>query len=45
MTLWVGGNGYPLRIVASTRIQDKPMVTTIVYSRYNDPALRVDVPK
>jgi hypothetical protein len=23
----------------------KPMVTTIVYSRYNDPALRVDVPK
>ena len=45
MTLWVGSNGYPLRIVSSTRIQGKPMVTTIVYSRYNDPALRVDVPK
>lgn len=45
MTLWVGGNGYPLRIVASTRIQDKPMVTTIIHSRYNDTALRVDASK
>ncbi len=45
MTLWVGSNGYPLRIVTSTRIQGKPMITTIVYSRYDDPALRVDVPR
>lgn len=45
MTLWVGGNGYPVQIVTSAQARGKPVVTTIRYSRFDDPGIKVDVPK
>ena len=44
-TMWVGSDGYPLQIQVSSSVQDKPVTTTIRYSRFNDPAIRVDPPE
>lgn len=43
--MWVGGAGYPLRIEVQGRVQGQDFATTIRYSRYNDPGIRVDPPK
>lgn len=40
-TIWVNGDGYPLKIDVSS--QDTR--TTIRYSRFNDPSIRVDPPQ
>lgn len=45
LTLWVDHDGYPLQIVSSADAQDPDVTTTIRYSRFNDPALRIDPPK
>lgn len=45
MTLWVGRDGYPLQILTSGNAQGQRMITTIRYSRFNDPTIRVDAPK
>ncbi|MGH8076226.1 MAG: LolA family protein [Lysobacter sp.] len=45
MTLWVGRDGYPLQIITSGNAQGKSVTTTIRYSRFNDPTIRVDPPK
>lgn len=44
-TMWVGADGYPLQIEASSSAQGKTATTTIRYSRFNDPAIRVAPPK
>lgn len=42
--IWIGGNGYPLQIEASGNARGKPVTTTIRYSRFNDPTLRIAAP-
>lgn len=44
-TLWVGADGYPLRIEVTGEAGGQMSRTSIRYSRFNDPALRVDPPQ
>jgi len=44
-TMWIGGNGYPLQIKVDSKVMDKVVGTTIRYSRFNDPSIRIDPPK
>ncbi len=41
---WIGANGYPLQIQVSGKAMGKASTTTIHYSRFNDPAIRIDPP-
>ena len=43
-TMWVGSDGYPLQIQVSSNVQGKAVTTTIRYSRFNDPTIKVDPP-
>lgn len=45
VTMWIGGNGLPVQIRASSTTQGQAAETTIRYSRFNDPTLRVDPPQ
>lgn len=46
MTLWVGPDGYPLQVVSTGSGGRGGAVTmTIRYSRFNDPAIRVNAPR
>ena len=42
--MWIGGDGYPLQIEVSGKTRGKPVTTTIRYSRFNDPTLRIAAP-
>lgn len=42
--MWVGADGHPLK-VETTSGGKRPMTTTILYSRWNDPALKIDAPQ
>ena len=44
-TLWVGADGYPLKIEVSGDANDQAARTSIRYSRFNDPAIRIDPPR
>jgi hypothetical protein len=44
-TLWVGGDGFPLRIEVASDTGGINTRTTIRYSRFNDPGIRVDPPQ
>lgn len=44
MLVWVGADGYPLKVRASSTFQGKPVTTTITYARFDDPKLRIDAP-
>lgn len=43
-TLWVGSDGYPLRIEVAGDAGRSPTRTTIRYSRFNDPDIHIDPP-
>lgn len=43
-TMWIGGNGYPLQITVDGRAGGT-QTTTLRYSRFNDPTIRVEPPK
>ena len=43
-TLWVSGDGYPLKIEVASNTHGESARTTIRYSRFNDPAIRIDPP-
>lgn len=45
VTLWLGGNGLPLQAVVRSEAQGRPMTTTIRYSRFDDPTLKVEPPQ
>lgn len=45
VTLWLGGNGLPLQAVVRSEVQGRPMTTTIRYSRFDDPTLKVEPPQ
>ncbi len=40
-TLWIGANGFPVQV----RVEAKGTTTVVRYSRFNDPAIRIDPPK
>jgi hypothetical protein len=42
--MWIGANGYPLQIQVNGNALGKTTTTTMHYSRFNDPTLRVDAP-
>lgn len=44
-TMWIGADGYPLQIQVHNSAQGKTATTTIRYSRFNDPTIKVDPPK
>jgi outer membrane lipoprotein-sorting protein len=43
-TLWIGADGYPLQVRATSNAQGKPVTVTIRYSRFNDPTLKISAP-
>ncbi|MFD0738809.1 outer membrane lipoprotein carrier protein LolA [Lysobacter koreensis] len=45
VTLWIGTDGYPLQVASDGELQGQAVTTTIRYSRYNDPAIRIDPPR
>lgn len=44
-TIWVGADGYPLRIEVDGKDGGQVARTTIRYSRFNDPSIRIDPPR
>jgi hypothetical protein len=44
-TIWVGADGYPLRIEVNGEDRGQVARTTISYSRFNDPSIRIDPPQ
>lgn len=45
MTYWVGPDGYPVQALTVGGNGREKVTTTIRYSRFNDPAIRIAVPK
>lgn len=45
VTMWVGGDGYPLQIRVDGNLNGQASTTTIRYSRINDPTIRIDPPQ
>jgi hypothetical protein len=43
--LWVGANGLPAKMETTGTAGRKTYTTTIVYSRYNDPTIRIEPPR
>lgn len=43
--MWVGADGYPARIQTTGTAAGRGSTVTITYSRFNDPSIRIDVPK
>jgi hypothetical protein len=43
--LWIGANGLPAKMQTTGTAGRKTYTTTVVYSRFNDPAIRIDPPK
>lgn len=43
-TIWIGADGYPLQVEASSSAQGETVTTVIRYSRFNDPTIRIDPP-
>ncbi len=44
-TMWIAGNGYPLQMEVDSKMQGKTVSTTIRYSRYNDPTIKIASPR
>jgi outer membrane lipoprotein-sorting protein len=42
--MWVGADGYPRQIEATAQAQGKPVTTTLRYSRFNDPTIKIAAP-
>ena len=42
--VWVGADGYPAKMRASSTYQGKPVTTTVTYSRFNDPKISIAAP-
>ena len=42
--LWVGADGYPVRILVEGAQGARGGNTTIRYSRFNDPTIRIEAP-
>lgn len=45
VTMWINGDGLPLQIQVASPYKGKTMTSTMHYSRFNDPTIRVDAPQ
>ncbi len=45
VTMWIDGDGLPLQIQVASPVKGKTMTSTMRYSRFNDPTIRVDAPR
>lgn len=43
-TIWIGGNGYPLKMEIDGAEGNQSARMTVRYSRFNDPSIRIDPP-
>lgn len=43
--LWIGADGYPLQIQVDGKAMGHATTTTIRYSRFNDPTIRIEPPR
>lgn len=43
--MWVGDDGYPVQVQVSAETAGQPTQTTIRYSRFNDPKIRIEPPQ
>ncbi len=43
--IWVGANGYPVRMETSGTAGKRPSTVTVTYSRFNDASIRIEPPK
>lgn len=42
--VWIGADGRPLQMQVAGMSQGRPVTTTIRYSRFDDPGIRIDAP-
>jgi hypothetical protein len=45
VSMWIGSEGLPVQIQVSSNVQGQAADTTIRYSRFNDPTIKVDPPQ
>jgi hypothetical protein len=43
--IWVGANGYPVKMETSGTAGKRASTVTVRYSRFNDPSIKIDVPR
>ena len=43
--LWIGADGYPLQVSSGVELHGQAVTTTFRYSRFNDPAIRINPPR
>lgn len=43
--IWVGAEGYPVRMETTGKASGRTSTVTVTYSRFNDRSIRIDVPK
>jgi outer membrane lipoprotein-sorting protein len=43
--IWVGANGYPVKMETTGTAGKRTSTVTVRYSRFNDPSIRIDIPK
>jgi outer membrane lipoprotein-sorting protein len=43
--VWVGGDGYPVKMETTGTAGKRASAVTVLYSRFNDPSIKIDVPK
>jgi len=43
--IWVGGDGYPIKMESSSSAGERANTVAVFYSRYNDPSIKIDIPE
>ncbi|MCC7249719.1 MAG: hypothetical protein IT473_13940 [Lysobacter sp.] len=43
--IWVGADGYPVKMETSGSTGKRASTVTVLYSRFNDPSIKIDLPK
>lgn len=43
--VWVGADGYPVKMETTGGTGKRASTVTVLYSRFNDPSIRIDAPK
>lgn len=43
--VWVGADGYPVKMETSGGTGKRASTVTVLYSRFNDPSIKIDAPK
>ncbi len=43
--MWVGSDGYPIKVETNAGTGKRAATVTLFYSRFNDPSIKIDIPK